>query len=141
MNHAKVRQSYWARNFVGWPRFSSFVPNVSHQILAKWEQNNKIGCTVTQNVDRLHQKAGSTYVIELHGSNYQVICLSCNHMTMRKDFQNELKALNPTLTLQSEEIRPDGDVDLTPVSRLIIKLNNKLTFFLHLGTSVPISSA
>lgn len=67
MDSAKARQSYWARNYVGWPRFSTFQPNITHLTLAEWEKKGKIQCVVTQNVDRLHHKAGSTNVHELHG--------------------------------------------------------------------------
>lgn len=67
MDSAKARQSYWARNYIGWPRFSTFQPNITHLTLAEWEKKGKIQCVVTQNVDRLHHKAGSTKVHELHG--------------------------------------------------------------------------
>lgn len=69
MTKANVRQSYWARNFVGWPRFSSFQPNISHLTLSEWEKKGKVAHIVTQNVDSLHQKAGSKEVTELHGKH------------------------------------------------------------------------
>ena len=62
-----MRQSYWARNYSGHPKFSSFLPNEAHFALADWEQKGKVGQIVTQNVDRLHHKAGSENVVELHG--------------------------------------------------------------------------
>lgn len=61
------RQSYWARNYVGYPMFSSFEPNVNHFALAKLEQVGAVHWLVTQNVDALHTKAGSTRLTELHG--------------------------------------------------------------------------
>ena len=67
MSSSFVRQSYWARNYSGWPRFSNFQPNSTHSALARWELFGKVKCIVTQNVDRLHQKAGSRNVYELHG--------------------------------------------------------------------------
>ena len=45
-----------------------FEPNITHRILAKWEQEGKLLAVVTQNIDGLHQKAGSKKVYELHGS-------------------------------------------------------------------------
>ncbi|CAK9811815.1 NAD-dependent protein deacylase Sirt4 [Anthophora plagiata] len=53
-----IRRRYWARNYVGWPRFSSIKPNSTHQVLKKLEDANKVRCIITQNVDNLHTKAG-----------------------------------------------------------------------------------
>nr|XP_027209944.1 NAD-dependent protein deacylase Sirt4-like [Penaeus vannamei]XP_027209945.1 NAD-dependent protein deacylase Sirt4-like [Penaeus vannamei] len=113
MDSAKARQSYWARNYIGWPRFSTFQPNITHLTLAEWEKKGKIQCVVTQNVDRLHHKAGSTKVHELHGTAFNVICMSCSKMVDRHSFQSRLRILNPHMSSHSSEIRPDGDVELT----------------------------
>lgn len=64
---APVRQQYWARNFVGWPQFSSHQPNPAHWALSNWERLGKLHWLVTQNVDALHTKAGSQRLTELHG--------------------------------------------------------------------------
>ncbi|XP_046832238.1 NAD-dependent protein deacylase Sirt4-like [Vespa crabro] len=108
-----IRRRYWARNYVGWPRFSTFQPNDTHKVLKDLEEIGKISCIVTQNVDNLHTKAGNKNVIELHGTAFRVMCLNCNHKMERSNFQNILKELNPLLNSHSEMIRPDGDVDLT----------------------------
>lgn len=114
-----IRKRYWARNFVGWPRFSSIEPNAIHRTLAAWEQTGRIGSIVTQNVDRLHAKAGSKNVMELHGSGYNVICLSCDYSICRHEFQNLLNTLNPGIVNCDDMIRPDGDVEIPQVrSRL-----------------------
>lgn len=113
MESSKARQSYWARNYVGWPRFSSFKPNISHTTLAEWEKRGKIHCIVTQNVDRLHHKAGSCKVHELHGTAFNVICMTCNHMVARHTYQSKLRETNQHMSAVSLEIRPDGDVELT----------------------------
>ena len=63
------RHKYWARNFAGWPIFSSKKPNRSHKRLAEMEKDGKMHWLVTQNVDGLHQKAGSVNVTELHGTS------------------------------------------------------------------------
>ncbi|XP_046386929.1 NAD-dependent protein deacylase Sirt4 [Ischnura elegans] len=113
VKHAEVRKRYWARNFVAWSRFSAFQPNICHVTLSQWEGMGKVGAIVTQNVDRLHQKAGSKRVIELHGSGYEVGCLSCKMMISRHKFQKLLEELNPTLKSDvAVSIRPDGDVDI-----------------------------
>ena len=62
------RKRYWARNFAGWPVFRNFQPNVSHFVLAEMEKYGNIHWLVTQNVDRLHHKAGSRKITELHGT-------------------------------------------------------------------------
>ena len=97
MENILARQSYWARNFVGWPRWSGFVPNINHLTIAKWEREGKVGCLITQNVDQLHYKAGSRNVIELHGTNSKVVCMSCSFSQPRIQFQRVLEQLNPTM--------------------------------------------
>lgn len=67
LRSAPIRQRYWARNFVGWPRFSSLQPNPAHWALSNWERLGKLYWLVTQNVDALHTKAGSQRLTELHG--------------------------------------------------------------------------
>ena len=52
-------------------------PNLVHRTLARWEQEGKVQAIVTQNIDGLHQKAGSRNVLELHGSIYENHCLGC----------------------------------------------------------------
>ncbi|KAK7074069.1 NAD-dependent protein lipoamidase sirtuin-4, partial [Halocaridina rubra] len=113
MESANARQSYWARNYTGWPRFSSFHPNIAHITLAEWERKGKVKCLVTQNVDRLHHKAGSVNVYELHGTAFDVMCMSCQKKVSRHSFQNRIRKMNPHMSVISQDIRPDGDVELT----------------------------
>lgn len=54
-----------------------FEPNVTHRVLARWEQEGKMAAVVTQNIDGLHQKAGSRKVYELHGSVLRNYCVRC----------------------------------------------------------------
>ena len=65
---ALKRQRYWARNYAGWPIFSSHLPNQGHHVLADLEKAGRLHWLVTQNVDSLHSKAGSKRLTELHGS-------------------------------------------------------------------------
>lgn len=53
-------------------------PNITHHILAKLEKHGKLKAVVTQNIDGLHQKAGSRKVLELHGSVHRNYCMKCN---------------------------------------------------------------
>ena len=52
-------------------------PNITHFKLAQWEEEGKLSCIVTQNIDGLHQLAGSKRVLELHGSIYRNYCMKC----------------------------------------------------------------
>ena len=63
----EAQQRYWARSYVGWSRIASALPNAGHKALARAEEQGKVGTLVTQNVDGLHQEAGSKAVIDLHG--------------------------------------------------------------------------
>jgi len=112
VTYATARQRYWARNFVGWPRFSAFQPNTTHRILADWDQRQKLSHLVTQNVDELHRKAGSLHCIELHGSTHRVICLSCGDVKPRTELQQRFADANPDwhVALLQDQLAPDGDV-------------------------------
>ncbi|XP_046556816.1 NAD-dependent protein lipoamidase sirtuin-4, mitochondrial-like [Haliotis rubra] len=113
LKDAKIRQRYWARNFVGWPRFSCFLPNESHLTLSSWERKRKVSWLVTQNVDALHYKAGSMQLTELHGSAHRVECLSCQKVFPRHEMQEMIIDRNPKWHAESFEMAPDGDVSLS----------------------------
>ena len=108
------RQRYWLRSFIGWPAVADAKPSLSHYALTDMEQNGIVSLTVTQNVDRLHQKAGAKEVIDLHGRLDRVICLACGAFTKRADVQLELLELNPFLEDMSKgaELAPDGDANV-----------------------------
>lgn len=107
-----ARQRYWARSYFGWQRFAAAGPNDAHRALARLEADERVALTVTQNVDGLHQRAGSRHVIELHGSLEQVICHDCGHETARIELQRELGERNPQLAQLSATLAPDGDAQL-----------------------------
>ncbi|KAL3857015.1 hypothetical protein ACJMK2_011717 [Sinanodonta woodiana] len=113
LKSASLRQRYWARNSVGWPRFSSFEPNDCHKTFSHWEYFKKIHWLVTQNVDALHYKAGSHKVTELHGSAHRVVCLDCKFQMKRTELQEMIQEQNPSWKHRSEDIAPDGDVQLS----------------------------
>ncbi|CAL8104849.1 unnamed protein product [Orchesella dallaii] len=110
----EAQKRYWARNYFGWPRFAALHPNIAHTSINSWERANKLSGLITQNVDGLHQKAGSKDVIELHGTGHLVICMNCDYSINRQLFQNILMDLNYHLDIQPnlEDVRPDGDIDL-----------------------------
>ena len=107
-----TRQRYWARSLVGWPRFGSAQPNATHYALARLEQQGKLALLLTQNVDRLHQAAGSSNVIDLHGRLDRVRCLGCERLLLRHDFQVSLLEANPSWSHLEAVEAPDGDADL-----------------------------
>eukprot|EP00076_Gallus_gallus_P012610 XP_015130840.2 NAD-dependent protein lipoamidase sirtuin-4, mitochondrial isoform X4 [Gallus gallus] len=110
---ATARQRYWARNFVGWPQFSSHQPNTAHLVLRHWEKLGKLHWLVTQNVDALHTKAGSQRMTELHGCTHRVFCLTCGDQTSRSELQEHFEALNPGWKAEALGVAPDGDAFLT----------------------------
>jgi len=112
---AATRRRYWARSLLGWPRFAQARANAAHHALAALERAGRIEALVTQNVDGLHQQAGSGQVIDLHGRLDRVVCLDCGAGRSRKEFQHELLARNPGWELHAAGIAPDGDADLEGV--------------------------
>jgi len=107
------RKRYWARSLVGWRHVGQAKPNAAHRALAELERAGLSEQLVTQNVDRLHQRAGSREVIDLHGRLDRVLCLSCGATRSREDIQDELVASNPTFGSLDARTAPDGDADLT----------------------------
>ena len=108
----KTRQRYWARSMVGWRRFGRAQPNDAHHALARLEESGRSQLLLTQNVDRLHQAAGSREVIDLHGRLDLVRCMACSNTIRRTDFQDELVRLNPAWVRLDAATLPDGDADL-----------------------------
>ncbi|HVZ35769.1 MAG TPA: NAD-dependent protein deacetylase, partial [Polyangiaceae bacterium] len=108
-----VRRRYWARSFVGFERMRRARPNAAHGALAELEMAGRVEVLATQNVDGLHQLAGSQRVIDLHGQLARVACLGCRAETSRERLQAELEAQNPFLA-HARELgpAPDGDAEV-----------------------------
>jgi NAD-dependent SIR2 family protein deacetylase len=109
---ARVRKRYWARSFSGWPRVAAAEPNRAHLALRALEDGGLVRQLVTQNVDGLHQRAGSKRVIDLHGRLSRVDCLDCGLWLRRSDMQERLAAANPCLLPMAATFAPDGDAIL-----------------------------
>src|SRR5690606_25539695 len=107
MGDAEARRRYWARSVVGWPRFRAARPNAAHEALARLEARGHVIGTITQNVDRLRQAAGSRRVLELHGALHRVRCTACGAMESRDEVQARLVALNPGLKGFDVRAAPD----------------------------------
>lgn len=110
--NAELRRRYWARAVIGWQRFRQAAPNLAHRALAACEERGLLSGVITQNVDGLHQAAGSRRVVELHGSLSEVSCLDCGAIEAREALQARLLSLNPGVLSLAAEAAPDGDADL-----------------------------
>jgi NAD-dependent SIR2 family protein deacetylase len=106
------RRRYWARAMVGWPRFATAAPNAAHAAFARLERAGLLRGLITQNVDRLHHRAGSERVVELHGALHEARCLQCQRLETRQRLQERLLALNPGFDALAAVAAPDGDADL-----------------------------
>lgn len=110
------RARYWARSFVGWSRFARATPNAGHRSLAAL--HDRLTGIVTQNVDGLHEQAGSVNVVDLHGRIDRVICLTCRSTFSRDTVQEWLAEANPHYAdrlpqlLADIDSAPDGDAEL-----------------------------
>lgn len=139
-----VRRRYWARATLGWERMRSAAPNDGHVALAHLEQAGVVVGVVTQNVDRLHRRAGSRRVVELHGALEEVKCLACGALVAREAVQARLLAANPRWLDHAVAVAPDGDAELPieAVERFVVVaceacggvLQPNVVFF---GDSVP----
>ncbi len=141
LNRPEGRRRYWFRSMMGYRSFGVAEPNDGHRALAR------LGVPIiTQNVDALHERAGSTDVIDLHGLIDRVICLSCGTVSARAALQRRLEASNPgvrgVIPAGSAELRPDGDADIEDPDDFVVPpcevcggvLKPDVVFF---GESVP----
>ena len=103
---------YWARSAIGWPRFSGAQPNPAHHALAALEQRGRVSLLLTQNVDGLHQRAGSRHVLDLHGRLDAVACLGCDARSTRAQVQAAIESANPEWQAGHARAAPDGDADI-----------------------------
>jgi NAD-dependent SIR2 family protein deacetylase len=109
-----VQRRYWARSMVGYPALSQAAPNPGHKAIAVLEARGGIGSVLTQNVDGLHQQAGSQAVLELHGNIHAVVCMTCRARFPRGLIQLQLVEKNPGIADANAAPLPDGDAQLEP---------------------------
>ncbi|MFG3146475.1 NAD-dependent protein deacetylase [Streptomyces sp. NPDC048243] len=109
----RARRRYWARSHLGWRTFGRARPNDGHRAVAAFGRHGLLSGLITQNVDGLHQAAGSEGVVELHGGLDRVVCLSCHDVSERRELARRLEEANPGFEPPSAMINPDGDADLT----------------------------
>jgi NAD-dependent SIR2 family protein deacetylase len=110
---AQARRRYWARSHLGWRSFGRALPNAGHRAVAAFGRQGLLSGVITQNVDGLHQAAGSEDAVELHGTLARVVCLSCGAFSPRRELARRLEEANPGFEPVAAGINPDGDADLT----------------------------
>jgi NAD-dependent SIR2 family protein deacetylase len=112
VSDAASRQRYWARSMAGFRFVAGAQPNAAHHALAALEKAGHVDLLITQNVDRLHQRAGHQSVVDLHGRLDKVLCLECGARLDRSAFQRDLEALNADYANDVLALRPDGDAEV-----------------------------
>lgn len=115
IGHESNRKRYWARSMLGWPKIAGAEPAAVHHGLLQLERAGLTRHLVTQNVDGLHQRAGSRQVLELHGNLQWVICLGCGERIARSEVQDYLLQHNADFSPGDGKIAPDGDIHLRGV--------------------------
>jgi NAD-dependent SIR2 family protein deacetylase len=117
-----AQQRYWARSHLGWSRMERAVPNAGHRALVEVESSRRLRLLITQNVDGLHEAAGTRSVCALHGRIADVVCLACRDRTSRAALHARLAELNPGWRERHSgvEVRPDGDVDLDDTAGFVV---------------------
>jgi NAD-dependent SIR2 family protein deacetylase len=118
----EAQRRYWARSHLGWQRMGRAAPNAGHHAVAALDARGRLTLTITQNVDGLHEAAGSRALCALHGRVADVICLGCREVTSRAALAERLDALNPSWTEAHAHVasRPDGDVDLEDTDGFVV---------------------
>jgi NAD-dependent SIR2 family protein deacetylase len=117
-----ARQRYWARSHIGWTRMARAAPNPGHHALARLEAAGRQRMLITQNVDGLHEAAGSRRMCALHGRIAEVVCLSCEQVSSRESLHERLSDLNPGFADAHRDavMRPDGDVELASTDGFVV---------------------
>lgn len=115
------RKRYWAGSHLGWRRFVASEPNDGHAALAEFERRGLSNGVITQNVDGLHLRAGSTRVVDVHGSIDRARCLRCGQYFARTPLAQRISELNPWLEeSNSHTLNPDGDAEIHDVDAFVI---------------------
>ncbi len=117
-----------------------FPPNVTHKVLARWEQEGRLSAVVTQNIDGLHQKAGSKKVFELHGSVLRNYCMNCGKFYSAEFVKNAAGIprctcggiVKPDVVLYEESLDPatiEGSLKAIREADMLIVAGTSLTVY------------
>jgi len=111
-DNPRGRHRYWARSYIGWPLMRDKQPNAGHLSIAALEGSGLVAGVITQNVDSLHHKAGSSTVIDLHGRLDTVMCMACGLRGSRDALHTRIASVNAGWEGSVTRINPDGDVEI-----------------------------
>lgn len=117
-----------------------FEPNITHLVLAKLEQEGKLSAVITQNIDGLHQKAGSRTVFELHGSVHRNYCTKCGTFYDAQFIKDSPDVplctcggvVKPDVVLYEEQLNPntlDSSIDAIASADMLIIAGTSLTVY------------
>ncbi|MBT2584257.1 NAD-dependent protein deacetylase [Arthrobacter sp. ISL-95] len=120
------RRRYWARNHIGWSHLRHADPNAGHVAVALLERRGLLTGLITQNVDRLHEDAGSVNVVDLHGRFDQVVCLENGHTFSRRLIAAILEEINPGFL---EAALESGVVEMAPDADATVEDSELITSF------------
>lgn len=139
----KPLQSWQKIKEIFYDRLGDAEPNIAHITLAKMEKRSFLESIITQNVDHLHQKAGSRYVYELHGTYKQLICTECSS---EYDISfADLNYLPPTCYICKGILKPDMVFFNEPIPVFAKKRSfeeaEKADVFLIIGTNAEVFPA
>ena len=115
----EAQQRYWARSHLGWGRMKRAEPNPGHLALARLDPE----LLITQNVDGLHEQAGSRRLVALHGRIADVVCLGCRATSPRGGAAGAAGRAQPRATPSGTPTvltRPDGDVELEDTADFVV---------------------
>ncbi len=142
-----ARYEYWRQKAVSHRDFAESQPNQGHRILAQWERDGLVQAIITQNIDGLHQEAGSRKVLELHGTARWVACLDCGdrqeagplvEQFLREDAPpscGKCGGLLKHATVSFGQSLPEGVLEES------IQRSRQADIFLALGSSLIVSPA
>jgi len=143
----KNPEEFWKFSLEIWKVLKHAKPNPAHKALAKLEKLGKLQCVITQNIDGLHQKAGSKKVLEIHGSANWLICTSCRARHPSEMVVKQLKSgmTIPLCNLCGGLLRPDavlfGDMLPQDVFNEAVNEASKSDLMLIVGSSLVVFPA
>lgn len=148
MSSAAARHEYWRQKAEAQPEFAKAKPNRGHEILARWEQVGRLCAVITQNIDGLHQVAGSPRVIELHGTSRSIRCLDCGHSFPPEPLFEQFLATNrvPECThCGGDRLKTDtisfGQTLSAKVLEEALELSRQADVFITCGSSLVVQPA
>ncbi len=127
------RQRYWARNHLGWRHLRHAGPNAGHYAVAALERRGLTTGIITQNVDRLHEDAGTLDVVDLHGRFDKVVCLNCRTVVGRSDLAGILESLNPGFV---ELVEAAGPIEAAPDADAVLEQEAHIAQFVVVDCEV-----